>query len=81
MIDLSSLGIKTKTKNDCFEREQNSKSSLNNRINLDGLELEITRKCNYKCKHCGRGEPQNKTISKEIVDMLFCNINNSIKQM
>lgn len=81
MIDFSTIGIDLTKHNKCFELEKNSTNNSTNKINLDGLELEITRKCNYKCKHCGRGEAQNKTISKEIVDMLFCNINNSIKQI
>lgn len=32
------------------------------------LIFEITRKCNMKCKHCMRGEAQNHTISKKVID-------------
>lgn len=35
------------------------------------LDVEITRKCNYKCVHCLRGEPQNVTITPEIIDTMF----------
>ena len=38
---------------------------------LKGLELETTRKCNLKCAHCMKGEAQNITITKEIIDRLF----------
>lgn len=81
MIDLSNIGIEFTNKNKCFELEKNSVHNPTNKLNLDGLELEITRKCNYKCKHCGRGEAQNITISKELIDMLFCNINNKINKI
>jgi organic radical activating enzyme len=30
--------------------------------------FEITRKCNMKCRHCMRGEAQNHTITKEVID-------------
>lgn len=33
--------------------------------------LEITRRCNKKCAHCLRGDAQDVTITKEIVDKLF----------
>lgn len=78
MIDLSNIGIDFIDQNDCFELEKNSTNNSTNKINLDGLELEITRKCNYHCKHCGRGEAQNITISKEIIDRLFDCIDNTI---
>lgn len=37
-----------------------------------GICVELTRKCNMSCPHCMRGEAQNKTITKEIIDRL-CN--------
>lgn len=78
MMDLSNIGIEFTNKNKCFELEKNSTNNSTNKINLDGLDLEITRKCNYHCKHCGRGEAQNITISKEIIDRLFDCIDNTI---
>ena len=78
MIDLSNIGIDFIDQNDCFELEKNSTNNSTNKINLNGLSLEITRKCNYHCKHCGRGEAQNITISKEIIDRLFDCIDNTI---
>lgn len=32
------------------------------------IAFEITRKCNMKCQHCMRGDAQNHTISKEVID-------------
>lgn len=34
------------------------------------ISVELTRKCNMACPHCMRGEAQNKTITKEVVDSL-----------
>jgi hypothetical protein len=36
--------------------------------------IEVTRRCNMFCKHCLRGEQQNKDIKKEYIDTLFSNI-------
>lgn len=36
-----------------------------------GLSIEVTRRCNLRCEHCMRGEPQNVTITKEIIDKVF----------
>lgn len=35
-----------------------------------GICVELTRKCNMSCPHCMRGEAQNKTITKEVIDSL-----------
>lgn len=32
------------------------------------LMFEVTRKCNMNCPHCMRGEPQNVSITKKVVD-------------
>lgn len=37
-------------------------------LNYDTLFFEITRKCNLKCKHCFRGDAQNVSMNKEIID-------------
>lgn len=41
---------------------------------FNSLAIEITRKCNKKCSHCMRGEAQEITITKEIIDSLFSNV-------
>lgn len=33
--------------------------------------IEVTRKCNLKCKHCMRGDAQDLNISKKIIDNLL----------
>lgn len=38
---------------------------------LYNLMLEVTRKCNLKCEHCMRGEPQNIDMSDEILKEVF----------
>lgn len=38
------------------------------------LFLEITRECNKKCSHCLRGEPQEETMNKRIIDRILNNI-------
>lgn len=35
------------------------------------LILEVTRRCNLKCAHCMRGEPQNVDMSEEIINRIF----------
>lgn len=35
------------------------------------LIIEITRKCNMKCAHCLRGDAQNITMSREVIDRIF----------
>jgi len=40
-------------------------------LEIEYLVVEVTRRCNMKCRHCLRGEPQNKTMSKQhIFDFL-----------
>lgn len=33
--------------------------------------IEVTRQCNLHCDHCLRGNPENKNIQKENVELLF----------
>lgn len=42
---------------------------------LWNLTFEVTRKCNIRCKHCMRGDPQNIEITREIVDQVLDNNN------
>lgn len=44
------------------------------KLKIKGLDIEITRKCNRKCKHCAKGEAQDITISKEIIDKIFSDV-------
>lgn len=39
--------------------------------NFNDIDFEITRKCNLKCRHCMRGDEQNITMSKEVIDKFF----------
>lgn len=34
-------------------------------MEIYNLVVEVTRRCNMKCPHCLRGEPQNKTMKRE----------------
>jgi len=42
-------------------------------MNIDNLIIEITRKCNFTCDHCLRGEAQNKDIDHKVIDALLDN--------
>lgn len=42
--------------------------------NLHSMQLEMTRKCNLRCKHCYLGEPENTNISNEIIDSVLDNV-------
>ena len=35
------------------------------------LGIEVTRRCNLKCKFCARGDSQNKNISKDVIDKVL----------
>ena len=39
-----------------------------------GLMVELTRRCNLACQHCMRGDPQDVTISREVIDRIVENI-------
>ncbi len=45
-----------------------------NKVYLNGVSLEITRRCNLRCKHCLRGDAQNLTMSESVIDSLFSSI-------
>ena len=40
------------------------------------LAIEITRRCNKKCIHCVRGDAQNLTMSREVIDRIFEDVAN-----
>lgn len=40
-------------------------------LNYDHLMFEVTRECNLRCQHCMRGEPQQITMAKEIIDRVI----------
>ena len=49
-----------------------SATELNSaKYKLNSLSVEITRKCNFKCRHCMRGQAQDVTITPRIIDRLF----------
>jgi len=41
------------------------------KISIDHLMVEVTRRCNMECSHCLRGEAQNKNLSTEYIDKLL----------
>lgn len=41
------------------------------KTNFYYLYFELTRKCNMNCKHCMKGQAQNSTISKKIIDSVL----------
>lgn len=38
---------------------------------INSLSIDITRRCNMQCTFCCKGDAQNQTITKQIVDKLF----------
>lgn len=46
------------------------------KVNVDYLYLEITRRCNLECAHCLRGDRESKDISDEILNNIFSDISN-----
>lgn len=52
-----------------------------NNLVINKLCIEVTRKCNMKCLHCMRGEPQKIEVSLNIIDELFNNNNFTIKEI
>lgn len=40
-------------------------------LELKHLMLEVTRQCNMSCAHCMRGEAENLSISKDVLERLF----------
>lgn len=43
---------------------------------VNSLTMEITRRCNKRCCHCMRGEAENLTMSTEIIDRVFDEVQN-----
>ena len=41
------------------------------KIAIDHLLVEITRKCQLRCAHCLRGDAQNINMSHKIIDKLL----------
>ena len=44
------------------------------KVNIDYLCLEITRRCNLECAHCLRGNRESKDMSDEILNNIFSDI-------
>lgn len=43
-----------------------------------GMDIELTRRCNMACRHCLRGDAQDRTISTEIIDKIIADTQNCI---
>lgn len=43
-------------------------------ISINSLVIEVTRRCNIKCRHCLRGRPQNINIKEAYLDSLFSKV-------
>lgn len=41
---------------------------------IDRLIVEVTRRCNMRCRHCLRGDSQRVDISDEVIDAIFRDI-------
>lgn len=48
------------------------------KVELNSLVLEVTRRCNFKCLHCIRGDPQNIDLDPKIFKE-FLEVNNITK--
>lgn len=44
------------------------------KYSIKQLAIELTRRCNYNCAHCMRGNPQDLTITPEIIDTMFSQV-------
>lgn len=44
------------------------------RLNVRLMLLELTRQCNLECRHCFRGESENKYMSVDLIEKVFKNI-------
>lgn len=43
-------------------------------IHTDTLVIEVTRRCNYKCMHCLRGDAMQMDITKEVLEEIARNV-------
>lgn len=43
------------------------------KISFSDLSIEVTRRCNMHCKHCIRGDAENKDVSRETIETLLKN--------
>lgn len=43
-------------------------------MNIEKLNLEITRRCTLECEHCFRGDSQNSNISEGTLKNIFSNV-------
>ena len=41
------------------------------KIQLDSLVIEVTRRCQLKCEHCLRGNAQKRDMSRDYIKDLF----------
>ena len=48
--------------------------SREKKVSLRHIYMEIGRKCNLKCRHCCKGESEDKEMSNEVMDALLDNV-------
>ena len=46
----------------------------NEKLSVDNIMFEITRRCNMSCEHCLRGDAQAMDISTEVIDAVLSKI-------
>lgn len=44
-----------------------------------GLIIEMTRRCNLQCAHCMRGDTQDVTITREVIDRIIENVDDCLR--
>jgi len=44
------------------------------RVTIDRLAIEVTRRCNMSCEHCMRGEPEDLDMTRELIGSLFSKV-------
>lgn len=41
------------------------------KLRIDNLQIDLTRRCNFRCKHCMRGDSQNMDMAPETIRRFF----------
>ena len=56
---------------DWRNRLNNELETKNIPLPYDNIMIEVTRRCNLRCEHCMRGEPQNIDMSDKVLDKII----------